>query len=320
MKWILAIMVIFALALPSQAAMWDVGKIITGDNVIPSEGGPWVDDEGKIYFGEDKDFAIGYENAYDKLFINGTNAGLYFNSGGDITFYTGDPTNDSIDFGTYPITAAGLTGFTNTNYGLNESGGKAGINLSADMGLAFDTDDRLGALKVKNGDGIDLGSAGVEVDVGDLIGDGIRESTSPANNFEVNVTGYKGLEIGTGANESELMVEVDSGLQLTSDGVGVMLSDTSLTAAGIGMSITPGAFQMDIIGGGTAGNFTLTGAANGDEVIGVTYFNATTGNVTAVVDLTSEFSIPDTNILNQTYGGTSSLNGYLQVFWMDRTD
>jgi hypothetical protein len=314
------ILALLALLIPSVMALPDLEDQLKGDAYIRNAGAPWIDDEGKIYFGAGKDFSLGYENAYDKLFLNGSNAGLYFNTDGDITFYTADPTNDSIDFGTYPITAAGLAGFTNTNYGLNESGGKAGINLSADMGLAFDTGARAGALKVKNGDGIDLGSAGVEVDVGDLIGDGIRESTSPANNFEVNVTGYKGLEIGTGANDSELMVEVDSGLQLTSSGIGVKLSDTSLTAAGSGMSITPGAISIDIVGGGTAGNFTLTGAALDDELISVLYFNATTGNVSAITDLTAEFTIPDTNILNQSYGGTDSSNGYLQVFWMDRTD
>jgi len=115
---------------------------------------------------------------------------------------------------------------------------------------------------------------------------GLKNSTS--NKAQVNLSAKSGLAIGTGSEDGALKI-----------GVGV--------------------FEMDIVGGGTPGNFTLTGAALGDELMGVTYFNATTGNVTAISDLTSEFNIPASNVLNQTYGGTSSLNGYLQVLWIDRT-
>jgi hypothetical protein len=238
-------LVIIALALPSQAAMWDVGKIITGDNVIPSAGGPWIDDEGKIYFGAGKDFSFGYEATYDKLFLNGTSAGLYFNTGGDITFYTADPTNDSINFGTYPITAAGLAGFTDTDYGLTESAGEARINLSSNMGLEFGTGSRAGALQIKRGDpSIDLGADGIEVGSGN--------------------------------------------------------------------------FLMNVIAGGAAGNHTLTGCAVGDEIIGVAYFAKPGYNLTAVSDLTSEFSILDTNVVENA-GHTDTASGYLLINWLDRT-
>ncbi len=319
------ILALLALLIPSVMALPDLEDQLKGDAYIRNAGAPWIDDEGKIYFGAGKDFSLGYENAYDKLFLNGSNAGLYFNTDGDITFYTADPTNDSIDFGTYPITAAGLAGFTNTNYGLNESGGKAGINLSADMGLAFDTGARAGALKVKNGDGIDLGAAGVEVDATDIIdtNEGLYEST--ANNIAINLTEDGGLGFGTGADNGALIVYPADGIKTTSNGLEVNLSAKSGLAIGTGsedgaLKIGVGVFEMDIVGGGTAGNFTLTGAALDDELISVLYFNATTGNVSAITDLTAEFTIPDTNILNQSYGGTDSSNGYLQVFWMDRTD
>jgi|GEM_PF-6360495 hypothetical protein len=77
--------------------------------------------------------------------------------------------------------------------------------------------------------------------------------------------------------------------------------------------------HMTTITGGLAGNFTLTGAAAGDAVAGVAYFDNSTGNLAGITDLSAEFNIPDTNILNQTYGGTSSLNGYLLVSWTDKT-
>lgn len=215
--------------------------------------------------------------------------------------------------------------FIDTSYGLkNSTSNKAQVNLSADMGLAFDTGARAGAIKVVNGDGIDLGAAGVEVDATDIIdtNEGLYEST--ANNIAINLTEDGGLGFGTGADNGALIVYPADGIKTTSNGLEVNLSAKSGLAIGTGsedgaLKIGVGVFEMDIVGGGTPGNFTLTGASLGDELMGVTYFNATTGNVTAISDLTSEFNIPASNVLNQTYGGTSSLNGYLQVLWIDRT-
>lgn len=233
----------------------------------------------------------------------------------------------NVDMMGYTLTNAtslgiGMGSYIDTGYGLkNSTANKAQVNLSADMGLAFDTGARLGALKVVNGHGIDLGASGVEVDPDDIRDplSGLVETTS--NHLGVNLTAAGGLEFGTGANSGALMAKVADGLELKSDGINVKLADTSLAAAGSGVSLASGAIKMDIIGGGTPGNFTLTGAANGDELVGVTWF---AGNGTVLLnasDISSEFSIPDTNILNQTYsGGTTTTNGYLQVFWIDRTD
>lgn len=87
-------------------------EVATGQTKTPSEnlGAPWFQDGKGPAFGNDKDFYIKYGPTNHKLNFNGTGGG-YFNLGGDITFYTADPTNDTISFGNYPITAAGgITG------------------------------------------------------------------------------------------------------------------------------------------------------------------------------------------------------------------
>lgn len=81
--------------------------------------------------------------------------------------------------------------------------------------------------------------------------------------------------------------------------------------------------HLNVVAGGAAGNHTLTGAAVGDALSGVIYVVKGTENLTAVSDLTAEFTgsgkgiIDDDVIANG--GGTDTTGGYLIVGWIDKT-
>ncbi len=143
----------------------------------------------------------------------------------------------------------------NTAYGLKNESGEIIVNLTADKGLEFGTGAALGGLQIKAGDGIDLASGGIAVDMTDLIvtSDGLWEKTdnniainltedgglgltaygelivypyyglkTTSNGLEVNLTADKGLEFGTGAAENSLQIKLDgSSLSVGSSGLKV---------------------------------------------------------------------------------------------------
>lgn len=78
-----------------------------------------------------------------------------------------------------------------------------------------------------------------------------------------------------------------------------------------------GFIKMAVVAGGAAGNFTVTGIATADALIGVLHVAGAGTDVTDIADLTSEFSIPAANTINNA-GGTASTGGKLLVFYQDR--
>lgn len=82
--------------------------------------------------------------------------------------------------------------------------------------------------------------------------------------------------------------------------------------------LTTGLFKMVVVAGGAAGNFTVTGIATTDELIGVLHVAGAGTAVTDIEDLTSEFSITAADTINNT-GGTASTSGKLLVFYVDRS-
>lgn len=72
-----------------------------------------------------------------------------------------------------------------------------------------------------------------------------------------------------------------------------------------------------VANGGSAGNITVTGIATTDVLEAVLYFPISTGIVTSVSDLTSEFSITAANTINNT-GGTATTSGKLEVRYRRR--
>lgn len=76
--------------------------------------------------------------------------------------------------------------------------------------------------------------------------------------------------------------------------------------------------KMAVVAGGSAGDFTVTGIAVGDTLVGVLLFAGAGTDVTNVTDLTSEYSISAANTINND-GGTASTSGKLVVFYQDNT-
>lgn len=84
-----------------------------------------------------------------------------------------------------------------------------------------------------------------------------------------------------------------------------------------GQMVSTGTLRTAVINGGSAGNLTVTGIATLDELVSVIYFPISTGTVTSVSDLTSEFSIASANTINNT-GGTATTSGKVLVVYKDR--
>lgn len=190
--------------------------------------------------------------------------------------------------------------FINTEYGVKNTSNKILVNLTANDGLEFGTGATLGSLGVKTGDGLDTGASGVLVDVTDVIDTaaGLKEDAS--NNVQVNLS--NGLKFGTGADAGAVQVDAE---------------DASLAVGADGVKVAVGKFNQTSIAGGAAGDHTLTGIAVGDELIGVLYFAKADGNLTAITDIQSEFTVGANKISNP--AGTVTSGGYLVVTYLDRT-
>jgi hypothetical protein len=72
--------------------------------------------------------------------------------------------------------------------------------------------------------------------------------------------------------------------------------------------------HLNVIAGGSAGNHTLNGVAVGDVLNGVIYVSAGAENLTGVVDLGSEFTILDDDVI-ENVAHTDTTGGYLIVSW-----
>lgn len=83
----------------------------------------------------------------------------------------------------------------------------------------------------------------------------------------------------------------------------------------------PTTMAITVIGGGSAGNHTVTGIRTQDvlkAVVGFT-FNEGAPNTGTARDLTSEFTISAANTINNT-GGTDTTGGILFVFYDDKPE
>jgi hypothetical protein len=88
----------------------------------------------------------------------------------------------------------------------------------------------------------------------------------------------------------------------------------------IKVAMVPGAkydLKQSVISGGAAGAHTVTGIAVGDELVSVMEF-ATAASIATLTDLTSEFTISDTDEIDNT-DGTATTSDALLVTWVDRT-
>jgi hypothetical protein len=79
-------------------------------------------------------------------------------------------------------------------------------------------------------------------------------------------------------------------------------------------TLKAGILKQALIDGGAAGNHTVTGIEENDELVSVLHY--TTG--AALADLTSEFSISAADTINNT-GGTDSSGDQLWVTWIDKS-
>lgn len=82
--------------------------------------------------------------------------------------------------------------------------------------------------------------------------------------------------------------------------------------------LATGFIKTAVVAGGSAGNFTVTGIATADALIGVLFFAGAGTDVTNVSDLTAEFSITAANTINNA-GGTATTGGKLVVLYQDRS-
>ncbi len=76
-KMLLIACLVISAILATQIAVgayWDLGDMMTGKQMIPHQnnGAPWIGDGAKFYLGIGQDVYLSYENAGDKLYINGT--------------------------------------------------------------------------------------------------------------------------------------------------------------------------------------------------------------------------------------------------------
>ena len=76
--------------------------------------------------------------------------------------------------------------------------------------------------------------------------------------------------------------------------------------------------KLTVIAGGAAGNHVMPGVALGDTLSGVLYVAKGAQNLTAITDVTSQFSTNATVDRITNWGGSSSAGGYLIISWIDR--
>jgi hypothetical protein len=76
--------------------------------------------------------------------------------------------------------------------------------------------------------------------------------------------------------------------------------------------------KLSVIAGGSAGNHTLTGIKTTDALSGVAYVKDGTYNLTAVSDLSSEFTILAADVIENA-AHTDTTGGYLIISWVDKT-
>ena len=79
-------------------------------------------------------------------------------------------------------------------------------------------------------------------------------------------------------------------------------------------AVPRGVVKQAVISGGAAGAHTVTGIKSGDTLISVLELSGGGTDITAVVNLTPEFSITADNTIDNT-GGTATTGDQLLVTW-----
>jgi len=105
----------------ASAVYWDIGKILEGRQMLPN-GAPWIGDDQKIYFGDDKDASIFYNTTSAAAEVVGltavNNLSIVMESGEDITFAGGDSKADfSAGTGAFKTTTGAVTVGGATTFG-----------------------------------------------------------------------------------------------------------------------------------------------------------------------------------------------------------
>lgn len=86
-----------------------------------------------------------------------------------------------------------------------------------------------------------------------------------------------------------------------------------------GVKLATGTVRQGLADGAAAGAVAVTGIAVGDELISVLYLASDgAGSFDGMDDLTAEFTISDTDEIDNT-DGTDTTNGFLVITWVDKT-
>lgn len=131
--------------------------------------------------------------------------------------------------------------------------------------------------------------------------------------------GVAGLPKGATAASGESIEVIKAGVADVTYG-GTVTRGDRLTSDADGKAISAEALfgtKTAVVNGGSAGNITVTGIATTDVLEAVLYYPISTGTVTSVSDLTSEFTISAANTINNT-GGTATTSGKLEVRYRRR--
>ena len=103
----------------------------------------------------------------------------------------------------------------------------------------------------------------------------------------------------------------------TALGTGTISSDEIADAAVTKTKLAGGFLKCNMISGGAAGDFTVTGIATTDQIVSVWHVS-TAAAVATIADITAEFDITAANTINNT-DGTATTDDQLIVFWLDLT-
>lgn len=131
--------------------------------------------------------------------------------------------------------------------------------------------------------------------------------------------GVAGLPKGATAASGDSIDVIKAGVADVTYG-GTVTRGDRLTSDADGKAISAEALfgeKTAVVNGGSAGNITVTGIATTDVLEAVLYYPISTGTVTSVSDLTSEFTITAANTINNT-GGTATTSGKLEVRYRRR--
>jgi len=131
--------------------------------------------------------------------------------------------------------------------------------------------------------------------------------------------GVAGLPKGATAASGDSIDVIKAGIADVTYG-GTVTRGDRLTSDADGKAISAEALfgeKTAVVNGGSAGNITVTGIATTDVLEAVLYYPISTGTVTGLSDLTSEFSITAANTINNT-GGTATTSGKLEVRYRRR--